>query len=344
MTDGSSVAAPVDILLLNWNNWQDTVECLESVFQSSHESFRVVVCDNGSTNDSLERLRAWARGDLLPAIVRSPLAEPLRKRRDPIPFAEYSRPQAERGGDRAMDGARFILIAVGENLGFAGGNNVGLRLITARNEAKFVWLLNNDTVVAANAMCELVKVATRDGALGSVGATLLEYWSPNVVQAAGGGRLVSWQGLPREHSATGQARGSREGTHPDRLDFISMGCLLVPLDVVKRVGLIDERYFLYCEDIDYSLRVRALGWRLAFAAGAEVWHKGGAAAIHGSSRHDYYMVRSALLLVHKFFPRRLPIAFGFSLFRCALPKVVRGQWTRLRAVLRAYRDFAAAAR
>jgi hypothetical protein len=72
-----------------------------------------------------------------------------------------------------------------------------------------------------------------------------------------------------------------------------------------------------------------------------VWHKAGGATRHGSPTHDYYIARNSLLLVHKFYPRMIPAAFAFSLYRCALPKVVRGDWARLRAVLAAYRDFSA---
>jgi GT2 family glycosyltransferase len=174
-----------------------------------------------------------------------------------------------------------------------------------------------------------------------VGATLLEYSLPDVVQAAGGGRLVAWQGLPRPHSSTGKPRGSHEARHPDRLDFITMGCMLVPVAVLERVGLIDERYFIYCEDIDYSLRVRRAGLRIGFAADAEVWHKGSASMVPGSAKHDYNMVRSSLLLVGKFYRPLMPLAFLHSAVRCAAPKIVRRQPDRLRAVLRAYRDVAA---
>lgn len=336
----------VDVLLLNWNGWTDTTECLESLFQLEYQNFRILVCDNGSGDDSLPRLRDWADGRLRPAIADSPLPSPLRPEPSPIAWVEYDRGEAERGGDVRADDAKLVLIRVGDNLGFAGGNNLGLRFLLARRgtdphaDASYVWILNNDMVVAPDTLTRLVHEAQSDRNVGCLGATLLEYREPDVVQCVGGGRLEPWQGLPREHSATGARRGSPEGTRPDRLDFVTMGCLLAPLGVVARVGLIDDRYFIYCEDIDYSLRVKRAGLRLGYAADAEVWHKGSASMVPGSARHDYNMVRSSMLLVSKFYPHLLPAALGYSLFRCALPKVARGEWARLAAVMRGYRDFA----
>jgi GT2 family glycosyltransferase len=122
------------------------------------------------------------------------------------------------------------------------------------------------------------------------------------------------------------------------VDFTIMGCLGTRVEVLERIGLIDPRYFIYCEDIDYSLRLIAAGYRIGFVPEAEGWYKGSASMVPGSARHDYHMVRSSLLPVQKFYPRLMPIAFAHSLARCAAPKVVRREGERLRAVLRADRD------
>lgn len=336
---GPAVAPHVHVVLLNWNGWRHTVECLESVFQLSYPSFTVIVCDNGSTDGSLARLRSWLAGELRIVPARSPLERPLRAEPRSIAHVEHDRQTAERGGSRADVRASVVLIRIDDNRGFAGGNNVALRYLLARGATGYAWLLNNDMVVAPDVLDRMIERAAGDATLGGIGATLLEYASPNVVQAAGGGRLEPWQGLPREHSAAGKARGSTAGMHPDRLDFVSMGCLLVPLQAVRRVGLIDERYFLYGEDIDYSLRLKAAGYGIDFVPSAEVWHKGSASTVPRSPTHDYNLLRSALLLVDKFHPRLLPLAMAYLFYRCALPKAVRGEWRRLAVVARAFRDF-----
>src|SRR5258708_35496242 len=102
MNGGSSaVAVPrVDILILNWNRWRDTIECLESVMQLEDVSFRIILCDNGSTDDSLDRIKAWANDTtVLSPPEGSPLSPPRRARRDPLRIVDYDRQAAENGGD-----------------------------------------------------------------------------------------------------------------------------------------------------------------------------------------------------------------------------------------------------
>ena len=114
-------------VLVNFNGWPDTIECLETLFRSDHPDFRVLVCDNGSTDGSLELIRAWAEKRLDAAAPRGELCRLQDSSLErPLQYAEYGRQEAEAGGD-AAERARLVLIDCGANLGFAGGNNVGLR-------------------------------------------------------------------------------------------------------------------------------------------------------------------------------------------------------------------------
>jgi len=333
----------VHVILLSWNSWADTLECLETVLRVDYPNVQVIICDNASTDDSVTRIRAWAAGEqqapLPAATLRHLLDAP---RRAPLPFVELDRTSADAGGTSDSRNAAVVLIHNGANLGFAGGNNVGIRYAIAgadRGRDRYVCLLNNDTVVARDWLSRLVAAMEQDATVGAAGAMLWEYNQPDLVESAGGGCVHPWQGMPRETTATRQRRGSA-GVIPRRLDFLSGACVLMRTSTLERIGLIDERYFLYCEDIDLSLRVRELGLSLLLVPEAEMWHKGGRSTQHGSVRHDYYLVRNSLLLVHKFHPALVPAAFAFSLYRCALPKIVRGEWRRLSAVTSAYLDFA----
>lgn len=310
----------VHALLLNFNGADHTIECLESLVRADYPRLRIVVCDNGSADGSVDRIERWARDHYAG---------------QPGGFEAYDRIVAEAGGTEAGTRAGLVLISIGANLGFAGGNNVGIRYLLASGATGLVWLFNNDMVARASALRLMVDRLNGSDRLGCVGATLLEYHDPQTVQAAGGGVTHPWQGLPRPHSAAGKPRGSPAARNPDRVDFISMGCMLVPIRVMRQVGLIDERFFIYCEDIDYSFRLVKAGYELGFVADAEVLHKGSATMIPGSPFHDYHMVLSSLLLVRKHFARWFPLAFLYSVGRCLLPKLVRLQGTRLTATLRA---------
>lgn len=329
----------VAVLVLNWNAWGHTIECLESLFRMDYPNFSVVLCDNASADGSAGKIRDWARGSWVPSLDMDPahaaLSDPPVPK--PIPLAEYTRADAEAGGHDDRD-ARLILINNGGNLGFAGGNNVGLRYLVHRGDVKYVWILNNDIVVARDALRRLVESAESVPGVGGVGGTLYVYSRPSTIEAAGGGAFSRWNLYPVPlRSARGKPIG-KSGAF-DGLDFVSGGCLLTPLDAIRRIGLIDESFFLYGEDVDYSIRIRRAGLKLVYAPAARVWHRGGGATNYGSPKHDYYTVRNTLTLVRKHHPGAMPLALAQTLFRCTLGKALRGERERLRAVYRAWSDF-----
>jgi GT2 family glycosyltransferase len=327
----------VGVLVLNWNGWRDTIECLESVFRARYPADRlhVVVCDNGSTDGSVERLTRWAAGQentqLDPPSALKALVEPPVKK--PIPCVVHAREHVVGESSMPIAGG-LTIIENGSNLGFAGGNNVGLSYLARRAEIDYVCILNNDIVVHSDAISTFVRRSRDCGDLGVVGGTLYEYLEPERLQAVGGGYFRMWQGL----SVPLMTVPSTE-TH-QRVDYVSGGFALVPRALLEAVGPMPEQYFLYGEDVDYSLRLRRSGGTLAVSLEARGWHKGGASVGHRSPRHDYYIVRNGLEIVRRHSPGWLPVCATYLALRCGLPKVARGQWSRLAVMWRGYRDFA----
>ena len=329
------MAPKVYILILNYRNWADTLECLETVFRQDYPNTQVMVVDNGSMDDSLDRIRSWAAGQQ--AVAQPPgythgdlFRVTLRK---PIPYVEYDRCQAERGPPTE---APFILIRAEENLGFSGGNNLALRYAMSRGDAGFVWLLNNDTVIQPDSLSELVQQAQSESSLGILGSKVLHYDRPNLIQLLGGGTLHRWKGITT-HLCENQPNEQDSHAVSD-VDYICGASMLVRTEVLSVIGLLDEQFFLYCEDLDWCLRASAKGWKMGICPGSILWHKGGGTTRHRSPRQDYYAVRNALLIMRKYFPRRFPTALLYSLCCSALPKIVRLQGGRLSTVFRAYRD------
>jgi GT2 family glycosyltransferase len=324
----------VHVLLVNYNGWRDTLECLESIFRLDYPDFRVIVCDNGSSDGSLQRIRAWAEGTQAAAL--SPIAAPFAVSdtpvRKPIRYVLGDRAQAEAG--KLSDGdAQLVLVHLDENRGFTGGNNVGLRYLQSRGESGLVWILNNDTVVESSSLREMVARLSEAPRVAAIGATVFWYDRPDSVQVAGGGQLSLWSGFTRVANMHDKSE-----SRPARFDFVSGACMLLRLDVLRDVGLLDERYFMYSEEVDWCLRMRRAGRQLGYAPRARVWHKGEGSVQRHTERRDYHTVRSALLLIHKFEPSRLPVAVAWSITRCLIPKLVRRQWRRARPVITAYHD------
>ena len=300
------------IVILNWNGWRDTIECLESVFRLDYPEFRVVVCDNDSKDGSIEYIREWAAGRLDADVPAShPLRElsfpPILK---PLDVIEYERNKAEVGGDED-EAARLILIRTGANQGFAAGNNVGLRYVLAKGEFDYVWLLNNDTVVKPDSLSWMVKRMKERPNAGMCGALIPFYNMPNNIWAAGGGTLNNWlaktviidYGKPvSEVSACDDIEA--------RMDYLAGASMLVSADFLHVVGLMCEDYFLYFEELDWHMRGKRR-YSLAYADKAIVYHKVGNSTgawngVASKTTVGFYLA-SQLRFMVKFFPCALPL-------------------------------------
>ena len=323
---------------LNWNGWLDTVECLESLLRSTFPVDRIIVCDNGSVDGSLERLSEWAEGLIAVESAASDRGQrwsyvPCQK---PLAYATITLAEIEANKALAPD-APLLFLNLGENRGYAGGNNVGVRLATERYGADFVWILNNDTVVDRHALGSMVATAQEDPSVGLVGSKILRYEHPETIQAVGGGCMRPYLGYESQNG-----RGRRNGAHHSKsspLDHLVGASLLVRATTVRDVGLMDESYFLYREETDWCIRMRRKRWMVWCCADAIVWHKEGNSLGLRSVLHDYYSVRNFLLLVRRFYPLALPSAFLIFGLRAILPKIARLQFRRLFFVLLAFRDF-----
>jgi len=330
----------VYVLILNWNEWGDTIECLESVFRSDYPNYRVVVCDNGSQNASLEYIAAWAEGRLDALVapthpLRSLTFPPVPK---PLPVARLECATAEAGGPDGAATARLVLISVGQNRGYAGGNNVGLRYALARNDFSYVWLLNPDTVVAPDALSKMVAEMDAVSSAGLCGSTILLYDNPGRVQALGGATFYKWLAV------TPPIGGSQPVTQPiaaDRvraqLAMILGASALVSKRFLHEVGLMSEDYFLFFEEMDWATRARNR-YTLAYAPESRVYHRQGHSTGLGVSFRtrsvlaEHHMARSRLLFTRKYYPRAR-ITVSLTLLAIALCRILLGQWAQAKAVL-----------
>jgi GT2 family glycosyltransferase len=301
---------------------------------------RIVVCDNGSENDSIERIAGWVEGRIDCSLSADPRGNSFGapRVRKPAQLTRYTREEAERGGDLENDDA-IVLVENGANLGFAGGTNVGLRYALARGDCAYAWLLNNDTIVEPFALTALVNRMESDPAIGLCGSTLVYHHDPNTVQALGGATYNSWFGIPRNVSCpSASIRNCDPRVIERKLDYIVGASMLASRRFLDRVGLLEERYFLYFEEIDWARRGQA-DFAIGYAPESVVYHKEGASAGSGvgatrSELADYMLVRSRILFTRRFHPLRLPtVLLGVAL--AMLNRACRGQMRRVPVLLRA---------
>jgi len=226
----------VCVVLVNWNGWRDTLQCLESCERLAYPHFEVIVVDNGSTDDSVARLRS-----------------------------------------RFPD---LRLIETGANLGFAGGNNAGMYAALGMGAA-YVWLLNNDTVIDPASLGALVDAVRADATVGLAASKIYYQDKPDTLWYAGGYLSPLW-GWSRHRGADEPDEGQYDALTV--VEFATGCSLLARAGAVTSIGPMDESYFLYWEDIDWSARARRAGWRVVYVPGSRVWHKLGGSK-PGGGRH-----------------------------------------------------------
>lgn len=211
-----------------------------------------------------------------------------------------------------------IIITNKQNLGFSGGNNVGISYALDHN-ADYILLLNNDTLVDENLVDELVSCIDSDPAIGIAVPKIYfakgyefhkERYKNNelgkVIWYAGGG--VDWKNVIGFH------RGVDEVDHGqyerrEITEFATGCCMLVKREVIKKIGMLDERYFLYYEDSDFSQRVIKAGYKIMYTPKAFLWHKNaGSAGGSGSALQDYYISRNRMLFGMRWAPFRSKIS------------------------------------
>lgn len=330
----------VYVLLVNWNGWGDTIECLESAMRLKGARFRVIVCDNDSGDKSLEQIHAWAEGSLN---VLVPAASPLHKLSfppipKPVHWVEYEREAAEAGGDPTIDPS-LVLIRNGANLGFAGGNNVGLCYALARGDFDYVWLLNNDTVVEPRALAAMLERMESDPSLGICGSTLLRYSAPSKVQARGGGYYCKWLGLPWHVGQLGHDDDAVDEKRVERrMNYVVGASMLVSRRFLGDVGLLSEEYFLFFEETDWMQRAKGR-YRLGYAKNSKVFHKVGRSIGTSSDPRgkslvcDYYAIRNRLLFTRRYHREALPTVYC-SIFAAILVRMLVGRWDHARMIWR----------
>ena len=235
----------VSIIILNWNGLKDTIECLESLKQLTYPNYEVIVVDNGSTDDSVKFIK-----ELTSSRVNG-LNNSLINNKSTIRLIENR-----------------------TNLGYAEGNNIAIRQVLREGESDFILLLNNDTVVEKNFLSELVKVAQSEKEIGILGPKIYYHdyqGRKNVIQSAGSmvnlcaGRFPSVERLDEVDN--------KDIKEPRSVDFVIGACLLVKTEVVKKIGLLDKRFFCLFEDTDWCLRAKKVGFKILYVPSSIIWHK-----------------------------------------------------------------------
>lgn len=283
----------VYIIVLNWKNAVDTIACLDSLFKLKNTDFKIVVCDNSSPDDSYQEIRQWlCQNDYLSSRKLIEL--------DRETAEQYLIPANEDG---------VYLVQTGANLGYAGGNNVGIRLAMQQPDMRYVWVLNNDTEVDENALTHLVNKCKQDPKIGICGSKLVYHHDRRCIQGLGG-TYNSWLGTTQHYAAwDDSSKKFNDILVAEEIDYIIGASMLLTRSLLEQVGLLSEDYFLYYEEIDICLRAKGL-FSLGIESNSIVYHKEGASTEKGKSiTSDYYSIKNRIVISKKFNKHTLPMIY-----------------------------------
>lgn len=237
----------VAVIILNWNSGDDTLVCLESLGHLNYPNTRALVVDNGSSDDSVRRIRSEHK--------------------------------------------EVEIIETGANLGYGGGNNVGLRC-ALKGDMRYAFLLNPDVTLDAGCLTHLVTAAEDNPSAAFLGPRVYHRESPARLQSAGGLLDSLW----RSHQRGLDELDSDQFDLTEEVDYVIGAAVLVRLAALGRIGLLNPDFFLYREDVDWCLRARRVGYRTLYVPDAKVWHRSHQVREDELPRIIYYMTRNAYLL------------------------------------------------
>ncbi|MFZ0254052.1 MAG: glycosyltransferase family 2 protein [Gammaproteobacteria bacterium] len=243
----------VYVIVLNYNGYGDTIECVRSVRQATYQNVRVVIVDNKSSDGSFERFQKYFSRDCDDAVCALSLGKTGEK------LVEVNK--------------KIVLIQAAANRGYGQGNNLGIKYALTQ-KADYIVILNNDTIVDQSFIEPLVESCEQDREIGVAGGKILFFEEPDTIWYAGG-RLSPLTALVKHFHFRKKDVGL---AIPDGTNFIS-GCMLfVPARTFSDVGLLNEEYFMYVEDVEFSFRILKRGLRFKVCEQSKVWHKVGASS------------------------------------------------------------------
>lgn len=264
----------ISIVMVNWNGKDDTVVALDSLkkMDKRGHDVSVIVVDNGSTNDSvsvIKKAHPWA-----------------------------------------------TLIETGKNLGFTGGNNIGMKR-AMKDGADFVWLLNNDIIAHKNAL--KILDAFSDNDVGLAGSKIYfapgkEYHKDRYTKSERGkvfwyaGGLVDWDNMYASHRGVDDVDNGQYDT-TEETSFITGCSMIIKREVIEKIGYLDNKFYLYLEDLDYCLRTKKTGFSLMYVPTSVIWHvNAGSSGGAGNPLHEYYLTRNRLVIGMRYAPIRTKLA------------------------------------
>jgi len=278
----------VCIILVNYNTYEDTVECIDSLSSIQYDNYKIIVVDNDSNDrEKFEQLLNI---------------------------------------NRSVD---FIFAS--NNGGFSYGNNVGIKFAERKYKPDFFLLLNNDTIVEHDFLTKLVDAASLNRDNFGMATGRICYYSDHSKIDFRGGDFDEKRGIALYRKIADEPESDIV-----RITFATGCLLLIHRNTIKRVGLLDEAYFMYGEDTDYTCRVIKNGLDVLYCDDAVVYHKISASCGINTHFNQYYMERNDLINIKKY-SNSILFSYIYNMKRCIMDIILNKR--NIKPIIRAWKDF-----
>jgi GT2 family glycosyltransferase len=298
------VKIELSIVTVNYNGLKDTCELIDSI--PCDDSIEIVVVDNGSATDEA-------------AILEQQYSDANK-----TTLHKYH--------------PNFRVIRSAKNLGFAGGNNLGIKA----TRGEYLYLVNNDTIFHPFVIDPLIKRLQSSPSIAIVCPKIRFAWSNYPIQFAG---FTPLSKITLRNSSIGYGEkdhGQYDTPHPT--PYAHGAAMMVSRKAIEKVGPLPECYFLYYEELDWSLMFARAGYEIWYEPAAVIYHKESRSTGNGSPLKTYYITRNRFIFAFRNFPFRSRIkTYGYLTFIVAIKDIlshlVHGKFTHCGAIFRGIRDF-----
>jgi len=290
-------------------------ECVLSILDSTYSNYKIVVLDNASGDQSIQKLENWTTTEKLWEKIHTPELGFLSTQNE-----NELRPEL------IVKFGKLNLIQNLQNDGFAAGNNVILKYL--KDQDAWIWLLNPDTIVAPDTLQELVSYTSQQPFRSITGATLKKYDNPSEIYSYGGGQ-INWP--------TATIRFITEIDELGNLDYLNGSCIFLHASHFETLGLLPVKYFLYWEETAWCYNAKRAGYKLNVCLKAICYDKI-SATIGKSYLSDFYYTRNGLLFVQEYSKSNLKYAKFSTLLRIGR-RLIAGQFDRAKGSLSGLRAF-----
>ena len=266
----------VYIIILNYNGFSDTVNCIKSIQKSIYKEYQIILVDNNSDDNSLNEIIKYLDSSNL----------------------EYNFSDVFFADNNKQTKKDIVIIKNNENLGYASGNNVGMRYALQYEDCDFLWILNNDNIIEEKSLMKLVENHDKNTIYGS---KILKYKNPELVDSIGG--KLNYYLLTTSHNFS-NTLNSELIKKVDSLDYIHGTSVFFHKDIINSIGYFDEDYFMYYEDVDWSIKAFRKGIQLKIVNDSIVRHYKNK---YVPLKLRFYSFKNRLLFIYKNYPLFFPI-------------------------------------